>query len=476
MPDQNLQLSSEMTGQAVAAIFARQRKRALVLRSSTSGERIAALRRLEAGILRRRSALYAALAADLHKPEAEVDLSELMPVLAELRHACRQIPAWMSPRRVRPTMAMFGTTAQVRPEPRGVSLIISPWNYPFNLTLGPLVSAIAAGCTAIIKPSELTPFTSAVIAEIIADSFVPDDVALFQGDADVAQSLLALPFDHIFFTGSPAVGKIVMAAAARHLTSVTLELGGKSPVIVDETADLNRAARNIVWGKFSNNGQTCIAPDYAYVHQSRLPAFIEAARAQITTFYGDAARSPAYGRIVNSHHWARVTRLIEDARAGGATIHTGGKGDAANLFISPTLMTGMRPDAQIMQEEIFGPVLPILPYTEIAAPIETINASAKPLALYVFSKDPKRVQRIIGETSSGGACVNTVMAQYLHQNLPFGGVNNSGLGSAHGLYGFRAFSHERAVLTEKYSATALLFPPYTPQVRRMIKMTVRFLT
>jgi aldehyde dehydrogenase (NAD+) len=467
---------SEMSDPDVAAVFAHQRKRALALRSSVAADRIAALRRLESGILRRRSALYAAMAVDLHKPEAEVDLSELMPVLAELRHACHHLATWMAPRRVRPTRATFGTAARVRPEPRGVSLIISPWNYPFNLTLGPLVSAIAAGCTAIIKPSEYTPHTSAVIAEIIAESFVRDDVALFQGDADVARSLLALPFDHVFFTGSPAVGKIVMAAAARHLTSVTLELGGKSPVVVDETADLKRAARTIVWGKFSNNGQTCIAPDYAYVHQSRVDAFIEAARSQITALYGDAARSPAYGRIVNSHHWARVTRLIDAARAGGATIHAGGSGDAADLFIPPTLMTGMAADASIMQEEIFGPVLPIVSYSEIETPIEAINAGAKPLALYIFTNDSTRAQRVIRETSSGGACVNSVMTQYLHQNLPFGGVNDSGLGSTHGIYGFRAFSHDRAILTDRYSATSLLFPPYTPRVTGMIKMAVRFLT
>jgi len=462
--------------ESIGLVFERQRLRALALRTSSAAMRIATLHRLEAEIFRRRTALYAALQEDLHKPEAEVDLSELMPVIQEIRHACRHLEGWMAPRRVRPTRVMLGTRASVRAQPRGVALIIAPWNYPFNLALGPLVSAIAAGCTAIIKPSEFAPHTAALIAAIVAACFETDEVALFEGDAAMATALLDLPFDHIFFTGSPAVGKIVMAAAARHLSSVTLELGGKSPVIVDRTADLDKAARSIVWGKFANNGQTCIAPDHAYVHRDCMTPFIEAARRHLTKMYGEGGRSPDYCRIVTPQHFERIRRLIEDARARGATVHVGGIYDATDKFIAPTLLSGVPADALIMHEEIFGPVLPIVPFDDVGEPIRAINAQPKPLALYVFSEDAAAAERIIAETAAGGSCVNAVMAQYLHANLPFGGINNSGIGSAHGHYGFRAFSHERAVLKDRFSATPMLFPPYSPRVRRMIKLIVRFLT
>ncbi|MCF3946753.1 aldehyde dehydrogenase family protein [Acidiphilium sp. AL] len=461
---------------SIEDVFERQRTRAIALRVSTADERIATLRRLEKAILGRRAAIYAALAADLHKPEAEADLSEIMPILSEIRHTCRHLKSWMAPRRVPATLAMLGTKAAIRHEPKGVSLIISPWNYPFNLTFGPLASAIGAGCTAIIKPSELTPHSAALMAEIVRDTFAPDDVALFEGDASVATALLDLPFDHIFFTGSPAVGKVVMAAAAKHLASVTLELGGKSPVIVDETADLKKSARSIVWGKFANNGQTCIAPDYAYVHESRMPQFIDAARGAIAAMYGDAAASPDYCRIVNARHFARVRNLIDDATTRGATIHAGGTADAGQNFVAPTLLSNVSADSLIMQEEIFGPVLPILPYGDLAMPVREINARPKPLALYVYTKDKAIADRVITETSAGGSCVNASMAHFLHANLPFGGVNNSGIGNAHGFYGFRAFSHERAVLSDKFSATPMLFPPYSGRVKQMIKMTVKFFT
>ncbi len=462
--------------ESIGPVFERQRLRALALRTSSAAVRIATLRRLEAEIFRQRAALYEALHEDLRKPEAEVDLSELMPVIQEIRHACRNVAGWMAPRRVRPTRVMWGTRASVRAQPRGVALIIAPWNYPFNLALGPLVSAIAAGCTAIIKPSEFAPRTAALIGAIVAACFETDEVALFEGDAAMATALLDLPFDHVFFTGSPAVGRIVMAAAARHLASVTLELGGKSPVIVDRTADLDKAARSIVWGKFANNGQTCIAPDHAYVHRDSVTPFIAAVLRHLAAMYGEGGRSPDYCRIVTPQHFERIRRLIEDARARGATVHVGGVYDAADKFIAPTLLSGVPADALIMHEEIFGPVLPIVPFDDIGEPIRAINAQPKPLALYVFSRDAAAAERIIAQTAAGGSCVNAVMAQYLHANLPFGGINNSGIGSAHGHYGFRAFSHERAVLNDRFSAAPMLFPPYSRGVRRMIKLILRFLT
>jgi aldehyde dehydrogenase (NAD+) len=460
-----------------AGTFAAQKVTAIELRTSTAAARIAKLKKLEVAIFAHKAALYQALHDDLHKPEAESDLSEIMPVIAEIRHTIRHLKSWMGTKRVAPTLAMLGTQARIRYEPKGVCLIISPWNYPVGLTFGPLACAIGAGNTAIIKPSELTPACSAVMARIVQEIFDPAEIALFEGDAAVATALLDLPFDHIFFTGSPAVGKIVMAAAAKHLASVTLELGGKSPVIVDETANVTKAAQSVMWGKFLNNGQTCVAPDYLYVHETIMPAFLGAAKDAINKMYGaDAQASADYGRIVNGRHFDRVKRLLDDAMAAGATVVAGGVAAAAPKYIAPTLLTGVSETSAVMQEEIFGPVLPVIPFTDLAGPIRHINANPKPLALYVYSKNDTAIDNIIGQTSAGGTGVNMSVLQFSHANLPFGGVNNSGIGSSHGVYGFRAFSHERAVLRDRFSATPMLFPPYTARVKRLIKLTLKYFT
>jgi aldehyde dehydrogenase (NAD+) len=461
---------------SIELVFAAQRDSAIALRTSTAAARIEKLRRLETAVLANRDAITRALATDLGKPEAEADLFDILPVISGIRHARRHLKSWMKPRRARPTLAMFGTKARIRYEPRGVSLIIAPWNYPVSLSLGPLTSAIAAGCPAIVKPSEMSPACSALIAKIIRETFDQQESAAFEGDATVAAALLDLPFDHIFFTGSPAVGKIVMAAAAKHLTSVTLELGGKAPAIIDESADLARAAKSIAWGKFTNCGQTCIAPDYAYVHESRLPEFIEAVKNAIAAMYGDPARSPDYCRIINSRHFQRISSLIGDAIEKGASIAFGGARGETEKFIAPTLLTGAHEDSAILHEEIFGPILPILPYRDLTEAIGAINARPKPLALYVYAKDRARIEQILAKTSAGGSCVNASLLQFTHENLPFGGIGNSGLGNAHGFYGFRAFSHERAVLEDKFSIVPMLFPPYTPRVKQMIKLALRFLT
>ncbi|HQU11406.1 MAG TPA: aldehyde dehydrogenase family protein [Acidiphilium sp.] len=453
------------------AIFAGQRARALALRGSDAAARIGKLRALEAAVQAWRPRLYAALQDDLGKPETEADLSEILPVLAELRHARRHLKAWMTPQRAAPTLATLGTRARIRHEPRGVCLIISPWNYPVNLALGPLASAIAAGNTAIVKPSEMAPATSAALAGMLAEAFPPEEVSVVEGDAAVATALLDLPFDHIFFTGSPAIGKVVMAAAARHLSSVTLELGGKSPVIVDEGADLARAAKAIAWGKFTNCGQTCIAPDHLHVHEAVHDELVRRVRAETARMYG-APPGADYGRIINERHFDRILRLLDDARGRGATIE-GGAVDRARRLIAPAFVAGVPQESAVMQEEIFGPVLPVIPFRDIAGPIAAINAAPKPLALYIFARDQRVIDRVIGETSSGGVGINTTMLHFMHGNLPFGGVNNSGIGNAHGIYGFRAFSHERAVLRDVASATPMLFPPYTKRVRMMVKAVLR---
>jgi aldehyde dehydrogenase (NAD+) len=360
-----------------------------------------------------------------------------------------------------------------------VCLIISPWNYPFNLAMTPLVSAIAAGNTAIIKPSEMTPHVSALLQELVSETFDQQEVAVFQGDHETAQALLALPFDHIFFTGSPAVGRIVMAAAAQHLASVTLELGGKSPVIVDRSADLRQAARDIMWGKLANNGQTCIAPDHLYVHESVRDDFVAEAEQAVRRAYGDSApqrqASPDYCRIVNQRHFQRLQALIEDAQAQGASTLFGGQLAADERYISPTLLGNVPDQARLMQEEIFGPVLPVLPYSDIDQVIAAINARPKPLALYLFARDETLVEKVLGKTSAGGSCINHNLLHYLNGQLPFGGVNNSGIGKTHGVHGFREFSNQRAVLRAKRSIAHWLYPPYTPRVQKLSRLVLRYL-
>lgn len=472
-----MNVTTRIGSAAIGDVFTLQRATALRLRTSTAAERIAKLKRLKAAILAHRKQIHRALMEDLHKPEAETNLAEIMPVISEIRHAARHLRGWMRTRRVPSTMAMLGTQARIQTQPKGVALIIAPWNYPFALTLAPLVSAIAAGNTAIVKPSELSPACSAVMGEIIAEVFDPAEVAMFQGGPDISTALLELPFDHIFFTGSPAIGKIVMAAAAKHLSSVTLELGGKSPVIVDARADIDNAAASIMWGKFLNAGQTCIAPDHLFVHETVLPEFLDASKQALTKMFGDNAQtSRDYCRIINSRHTARIAHLLDDAIAKGAQAVMGNIRDEVQKYIAPTLLTNVSLDSEVMREEIFGPVLPVIPYTDLGNVIGQINANPKPLALYVYARDQAIIDRVISETSSGGACINMSMLHFTHNNLPFGGVNNSGIGSSHGVFGFRAFSHERAVLRDRFSVTPMLFPPYTARVRGLIKMTLKYFT
>ena len=356
-------------------------------------------------------------------------------------------------------------------QPRGTCLIIAPWNLPFHLALGPLASCLAAGNAAILKPSELTPTCSALIARMIAETFPPELVTVIEGDKAVAEALLALPFDHIFFTGSPAVGKIVMAAAAKTLASVTLELGGKSPVIVGPDADLKQAADWITFGKFLNAGQNCISPDHLYVHASVKDAFLATLRARITHAYGSGADSPHLTRIVSPSHATRLSALIADAMEKGATtIQSNGQ---SGQSVGPHLMEGLQPEMRMAQEEIFGPVLPVIPFDAIDTVIEAINARDKPLALYIFDRDPARVEEITRRTTSGAVGINLTLLHYTHLNLPFGGVNTSGIGAAHGEAGFRAFSHDRAVMRNRFLLLPLVFAPYGPRVMRLIGLIKR---
>jgi len=466
-----------MTDDRLAALFAGQRQTALAWRTSTAAERVRRIGGLLSAIQDHRADLLSAAAADFNRPAAEVTLTELVGIAREAKTALRHTPRWMKPRHRAPTLVGFGTTAWIRPEPRGRSLIMSPWNYPFLLTFGPLISALAAGCPVIIKPSEITPRHAALISRIVAGAFPPSEVAVVEGDATLASSLLALPFEHIFFTGSAAVGKLVMTAAAQHLGSVTLELGGKSPVIVDASADLDQAAKVVMAAKFINNGQTCIAPDYVYVEESIREAFTARCMAWLDQTYGGTVEAqrinPNLACMVSERHTARLAHLLEEATAAGARVLAGGAIDRNARFIAPTLLADVPLDVTLMREEIFGPILPLMSYTSLDAVIAAINEAPKPLALYVWTKRKAVADRVIATTSSGGACVNHCLMQFAHGNVPFGGVNHSGMGSAHGRWGFAAFSHERAVVKSRVMLADALFAPYTRLKQRVIEWLAR---
>ena len=448
-------------------------------RSSTANERQARLKSLAGWILKNRALIQKALWADFKKPAIETDLSEIFPVTSEINHAIKNLNAWMKPNKASMPMPMFGTQGYIQFEPKGCALIISPWNYPFNLAIGPLVSALTAGCPAILKPSELTPTTSLLIAQMISDLFQPEEVAVCLGGVEVSQELLSLPFDHIFFTGSSKVGKIVMEKAARHLTSVTLELGGKSPTIVTSSADVGDAAKKIAFGKFVNCGQTCIAPDYILVHESKkdllVAELIIAIRDMYDSKLAGIESSPDLARIIDKRHFDRICQYLADAVEKGAKVEFGGTTDEKDFFIEPTILSGITDEMEIAKEEIFGPILPIITYQYIQEAIDYVNRNPKPLALYVFDSNGD-TKAVLEKTSSGNAVVNDCVLHFLHVNLPFGGIGNSGLGRSHGYYGFLAFSHEKGILKQRvgFNNVTLLRPPYRLKAKKLIDSLIKW--
>lgn len=458
-------------------LFSRLRSRAVAQRQTTARERIALLDALYAEVWRRRTDLHAAMYADFRKPAEEVDLTEIYVLKGEIDYVKRRLRGWMRPRRVRGGAAMLGSAAWVQQEAKGVVLILAPWNYPMQLLFRPLVSALAAGCTAMLKPSELTPNTAQVLAEIVEAAFEPDVVALIQGGPEVAQALLAEPFDHIYFTGSPAVGRLVMAAAAKHPCSVTLELGGKSPAIVDGTVKWGVVARRLAWGKCVNAGQICVSPDYALVPRASRDAFVDALREAMVALYGtDPSSAPDFQRIVNPRHAARIAALIDDAVARGARVVHGGEANPEASFIAPTILVDVPRDAAILEEEIFGPVLPVLTYEGEDELIAEVKSRPIPLALYLFSADRKRIRRLLARLQSGGAAINQTVLHVSHRALPFGGQGNSGIGAGHGHFGFLEFTHQRGVYQQLLpSAADAISPPYTPFKRKLIQAVLRWL-
>lgn len=462
------------------SILASQTTRSRILRTEPLKARIARLRKLETWLHANRERIKQAVHADFQKPLLEVDTTEIYPVLTELRHTLKHLEVWARPKNIDATLSYLGTRSEIRFEPKGVCLIIAPWNFPFNLCVGPLVSCLAAGNTAIVKPSEMTPHTSGLVLEMAKEVFEEDIVTVVEGGVEVSQALLELPFDHIFFTGSPSVGKLVMKAASAHLSSVTLELGGKSPTIVDESANLKDAARRIAFGKFFNNGQTCIAPDYVLIAEPVKMEFVDLLKKQVELIFGEGrkidAQSPHYARIVNRKHFQRVNDLLKDATQRGATIDLAGETDERTNFIGPVILSNVPSGARILDEEIFGPLLPILTYHHPEEILREINSRPKPLALYIFSTRTAFREYILQNTSAGGVCINECVLQFTHPNLPFGGVNNSGIGKSHGYYGFLAFSNEKPVLRQKsgWASPYLLYPPYTTGMKKIVDVLLKW--
>lgn len=463
-----------ITETSVNQLFAAQKLHQYKVAAGSCAERKTKLLALKKAVEETfRQEIRDALYADFKKPQAETDLTEIFAVTSEINHTVKYLEKWMSDHYVRTPLSFFGSSSYVRYEPKGVCLIISPWNFPVNLSLGPLISAVAAGNTAIIKPSEYTPHSSAVIRKIVNHVFSPDEVEVVEGGVETSAELLALPFNHIFFTGSPQVGKVVMKAAAEHLASVTLELGGKSPVIIDETAHIRQAARRLAWGKFMNSGQICIAPDYVFVHRSKTESFVEELKQVLQEFYGNNALvSESYCSIVNGKHADRVHTYLEDAVEKGAQVAFGGKKEGER--IGPTILTNVPVDSKIMREEIFGPLLPVLSYDDPEEVVKHISSGEKPLALYIYSNKNSRIEFFLSQTRAGGTCINNNDMHFLQPYLPFGGDNNSGIGKAHGEWGFKAFSNERSVYRQHLpSVLEKLMPPYTAGKNRVIEWIVK---
>jgi aldehyde dehydrogenase (NAD+) len=458
-------VDAPVLNKTLRATFDSGRTRSLSWRS----EQLAGLRRMmdEAD-----AELTEALRQDLGRPSMEAYAADIGHTKGELRHIAKHLERWMRPTRVRMPMTVAPAKGWVQPEPLGVALIIAPWNYPIQLLVEPLAAALAAGNCVLAKPSELAPACSAALARLLPRYVDPDAVIVAEGGVAETTALLAERWDHIFFTGSTAVGRVIAEAAAKHLTPTVLELGGKSPTYVHASADLDVAARRIAWGKFLNAGQTCIAPDYVLADRQVRDALVDKLAAQVGAFYGaDPQQSSSFGRIVNARHLGRLKGLLDK---GAGTVVTGGTIDEADRFLAPTITVDPNPDSPVMQEEIFGPILPVLAVEGPDDATAFITARPKPLALYVFADDDAVISRVVDGTSSGGVCINQTLMHLLPADLPFGGVGDSGMGAYHGKAGFDVFSHHKSVLRKRVKPDLkLLYPPYRGAVERIVRKVLR---
>jgi coniferyl-aldehyde dehydrogenase len=454
------------------AAFARERYPSLEVRRDR-------LRRLLELVERNETRIVHAVSDDFGgRAPQETRLGELFIVASGIKDALRDLPRWMRRRRVSTPIALLPGRGEILPQPLGVVGVISPWNYPVQLALVPLTGALAAGNRAMLKPSELTPRTSALLAELVAQRFEESELAVVQGDAELGRAFAATRFDHLFFTGSTAVGRQVARAAAENLVPVTLELGGKSPALVDDSADLELAVPRLVAGKLFNAGQTCIAPDYALIPAARLDAFVDAVQAAIARFYPRLESNADYTAIVSDRHYRRLIGLVDDARAKGARIVTVNPGseplDTTTRKLAPTLIVGADDSMAVTNEEIFGPLLPIETYDTLDEAIERLNARPHPLAFYYFGEDSARRDRVLRETIAGGVTVNDALYHFAHEDLPFGGVGESGIGAYHGERSFQTFSHLKAVFHQpRFTPAKLLWPPYGRAFERVLALLKR---
>jgi len=429
--------------------------------------RIDALKKLKKIIKSNELQIAEALYKDLKKPEFEAFTAEIGMVYDEINFHLKNLKKWIKPKKVKTHIAFFPAKSLIYPEPFGVVLIISPWNYPFQLLISPLVGAVSAGNCAILKPSEVSPNTSAVIEKIINNNFDSGYIYAFSGGVDVNKALLAEKFDYIFFTGSTNVGKIVMEAASKNLTPVTLELGGKSPCIIDKDANLEISAKRIAWGKYMNAFQTCVAPDYLFIHKNIKDRFIELLKKNIKEFFSDNPRESCdYCKIISERHFDRLIKLTKNGK-----ILEGGETDRKSLYISPTIIDRLKFSDPVMQEEIFGPILPVFEFDALDDAVSYINKNPKPLALYYFSENRKNQEKVLKETSSGGGCINDVVTHVATPYLPFGGVGESGIGIYHGRKSFEAFTHYKSIMkqTTKFDMD-VKYPPYNDKKLKFVKM------
>jgi coniferyl-aldehyde dehydrogenase len=463
----------------LVTLFARQREAFAREPFPTLATRQQRLDRLRILVEQHGPRMAQAISADFgNRSLHETAIGETFFVLAGIAHTRKHLKGWMKPRRVATSFHSLPGTSRILPQPVGVVGVVSPWNYPLQLALAPAVAALAAGNRVLVKPSEVTPGFSALLAELVADAFAPDELAVVLGDAEVGKAFVAQPFDHLFFTGSTAVGRHVALAAAANLTPVTLELGGKSPAILDASADLPEAAARIAAGKLFNAGQTCIAPDYVLVPRASTEAFADAFRQAALRMYPRLDANPDYTSIVNERHYQRLQGLAREAEEGGARmVRIAPEGESeqpALRKLRPALLLDVRPDMAVMREEIFGPLLPVIPYDTVDEAIGFVNARPRPLALYWFGTDAGRRNQVLTRTLSGGVTVNDVLLHIAQENLPFGGTGESGIGAYHGEYGFRLFSKEKPVFEQsRFAGNALLRPPYGPKAERVIALLRR---
>lgn len=461
---------------ALSALLTRQQAAYRADMSPSLAARRDRLDRLETLLVKHQDDFARAIDADFGRRDAIVTgLTETMTVRAALRHARRHLKAWMKPERVGVSWAFQPGQARIHRQPLGVVGIIAPWNYPLQLLLSPLVGALAAGNRAMLKPSEYTPRFGEALARAVSATFREDEVAVVTGGPEMAGAFTALPFDHLIFTGSTSIGRKVAEAAGRNLTPVTLELGGKSPAIIDASADLKLTAKRLAWGKLLNSGQTCVAPDYVLTPRARLTESVEALKSAMLAQYPTFSGNPDYTSIIAPRHYERLKRLAAEAQAGGAEVIWLGEPDDANRILPPALILGATSDMTVMREEIFGPLLPILPYDGVDEAITRVNDGERPLALYWFGEDARARDRVLENTISGGVTVNDVILHLAQDGLPFGGVGASGYGHYHGEHGFRALSKEKPVFIQsKLAAGGLLYPPYGGLARKMLAILQRF--